>query len=213
MAYLTKYTFGKLCKKIEVNRKITLELFVNEIYNNPRIYNVFNKFEELFRRQVDLTIQHKKKIFLNDEVDFDEDVSNRVFIHIRRGDYLYWPSIDSPAALPLCWYQKNMNLFRKKLQNPLFVVFTDDFLYVKEHFSSVRDVVVSELNDVDDLKLMAKCQHGILSASSYAWWAAYIAKNGNPSGMFIAPLYWAGHKKLRWFPPYMKSHWLQYVEV
>lgn len=45
MAYLTKYTFGKLCRKIDVNQDITLELFIDIIYNNPRIYKVFNKFE------------------------------------------------------------------------------------------------------------------------------------------------------------------------
>lgn len=45
MAYLTKYTFSKLCKKIDVNQDITLELFIEKIYNNPRIYRIFNKFE------------------------------------------------------------------------------------------------------------------------------------------------------------------------
>lgn len=74
MAYLTKYTFGKLCKKIEVNRKITLELFVNEIYNNPRIYNVFNKFEVKYLFIYKLLLEDSEKF----QKTYYEEVPERI---------------------------------------------------------------------------------------------------------------------------------------
>jgi len=45
MAHLTNYTFSKLCRTVMVNREIDLELFTKEVYNNPKIYNIFNKLE------------------------------------------------------------------------------------------------------------------------------------------------------------------------
>jgi|688.fasta_scaffold496777_1 hypothetical protein len=45
MAHLTNYTFGKLCRKLSVNQEINLELFIKDVFNDPKIFSVFNKFE------------------------------------------------------------------------------------------------------------------------------------------------------------------------
>ena len=45
MAYLTNYTFGKLCRKLSVNQEIGLELFLKDVFNDPKIFSIFNKFE------------------------------------------------------------------------------------------------------------------------------------------------------------------------
>jgi hypothetical protein len=45
MAHLTNYTFGKLCRKLEVNQDIDLQLFLKEVFNDAKIYSIFNKFE------------------------------------------------------------------------------------------------------------------------------------------------------------------------
>ena len=45
MAYLTNYTFSKLSRKLEVKQEIDLELFLNKVYNDPKIFRLFNKFE------------------------------------------------------------------------------------------------------------------------------------------------------------------------
>jgi len=136
-----------------------------------------------------------------------------VFIHIRRGDYLSWPSSDFPAVLPLSWYTKCMDKTYEYYENPFFVVASDDFYYAYDVFSDRNDVYITAADKETDFALMALCQGGILSASSFAWWAACFAKDKNPNGRFLAPLYWAGHRKGEWHPPHIKSSFLEYVEV
>ena len=45
MAHITNYTFGKLCRKLNVNQEIDLVLFLNDVFNDPKIFSIFNKFE------------------------------------------------------------------------------------------------------------------------------------------------------------------------
>ena len=45
MAHLTNYTFSKLCRKLNINEEIDLELFLNKVFNDPKVFRIFNKFE------------------------------------------------------------------------------------------------------------------------------------------------------------------------
>ena len=54
-----------------------------------------------------------------------------VFIHIRRGDYLTWPDQDNPAVLDLDWYLKAMEYMDARINNPLFIILTDDIHYAR----------------------------------------------------------------------------------
>ena len=55
-----------------------------------------------------------------------------VFVHFRRGDYLYWPSKEFPAVLSLDWYKKAMSLIKEKIQNPIFILISDDNDLIKQ---------------------------------------------------------------------------------
>ena len=135
------------------------------------------------------------------------------FVHVRRGDYLNWPSRSAPAVLPLIWYQEQMNLVRSKYAKPFFVIVSDDGLYADEMFGHCEDVLVSYENEELDFALMSRCDGGILSASSFAWWAAYFARRNNKDAFFIAPLYWVGHCSKIWHPQNIETSWLTYAEV
>ena len=45
MAHLTNYTFGKLSRKLNVNQEIDLEIFLKQVFNDQKIFQIFNKFE------------------------------------------------------------------------------------------------------------------------------------------------------------------------
>jgi hypothetical protein len=135
----------------------------------------------------------------------------RVFVHVRRGDYLEFPSKLEPAVLPLEWYHACMDRLRSRYQDPVFVVCSDDRRYVSEMFSGIADVHVHHHSPYIDFALMSACDGGVLSPSSYAWWAAYFANRRRPGGVFVGPEFWCGHRAKRWYPAGIKSSFIEYV--
>lgn len=154
-------------------------------------------------------LRQASNIFKN----FPHDRTETFFVHIRRGDYVYWPSKTTPAVLPLKWYLEQMDQIRSKYVKPFFVVVSDDGPYVDEMFVMYEDVFVSHESEEVDFALMSLCDGGgILSASSFSWWAAYFTRR-NGATNFIAPLYWAGHRQRDWLPVGIKTSWLKYAAV
>jgi hypothetical protein len=138
---------------------------------------------------------------------------NLVFVHVRRGDYLTWPSREYPAVLDKHWYIQAMDQMRAKVKNPIFLLLSDDPYYAKDCFGDQPDILISENDMLVDLALMSQCQHGILSASSFAWWGAWFSKaHSDVEGTYIAPKYWGGHRKNEWMPEGFITNWITYIE-
>jgi hypothetical protein len=136
-----------------------------------------------------------------------------VFVHIRRTDYLYWPSKEFPGVININWYKRVMGLIKKKIQNPIFVLMGDDQQYIRNFFKENNSIIISDNKAEIDLSIMSLCNAGILSASSFAWWGAFFAKTRNEnSSYFIAPNYWLGHRKKKWFPDNFYTKWITYFD-
>jgi hypothetical protein len=145
---------------------------------------------------------------------FKIDRNNLFFVHVRRGDYTDWPSRVAPAVLPLFWYRAQMERIRAANPNALFVVVSDDKPYVDELLGVEKDVVIYCNDMMSDFAVMTGCLGGgILSASSYSWWASYFVRQGNSNAFFIAPNYWAGHRGGSWYPSLIQTSWINYVQV
>jgi hypothetical protein len=141
------------------------------------------------------------------------DQKSLVFIHVRRADYLTWPSREYPAVLDKHWYYRAMDQVRAKVENPTFLILTDDFYYARDCFGDEIDIMISDNDQSVDLALMSLCQHGILSASSFAWWGAWFSKaRSHDEGVYIAPKYWGGHRQKEWMPKGFVTHWIAYIE-
>lgn len=139
--------------------------------------------------------------------------SDLVFVHVRRGDYLSWPSAENPAALSDSWYKNAIETLSKRLVNPFFLLITDDFSFATKFFGSIENLVISNNNADFDFALMTLCNSGILSASTFSWWGAWISRNQHlNTGTFVAPKYWIGHSNKQWIPSGFKSDWLTYLD-
>ena len=57
--------------------------------------------------------------------------------------------------------------------------------------------------------IMKNCDGGILSPSTFAWWAAYFSQKK----IFYAPEYWHGHRKKKFHPQGFKTSFLNYKAV
>lgn len=156
---------------------------------------------------------HKKalKWFENRKINFK--LNTLIFVHVRRGDYLYWPSKDHPAFLNYEWYKKSILLIKKKLKvKPIFIIMGDDINYIKRNFKESKSLYISNNCPEVDLTIMSFCSSGILSASSFSWWGAFYSRfNKKNKGIFIAPKFWAGYRLKKWFPSKFKVEWITYL--
>lgn len=135
------------------------------------------------------------------------------FVHVRRGDYATFPSAVASAELPVEWFIEQMELIRAHHPETSFLVFSDDFIHATENFSDLDNTKVIDLPPRDSFRLMAASDDGILSPSSFSWWAARVAWE-RTNGTFIAPELWAGWNAGDWIPSKgIESKFLQYRPV
>jgi len=176
------------------------------------------KFTENLPNDLEIKGKHLERArFLISEMLSANPNRELVFIHIRRGDYVEWPSSTYPAVISAAWIFKAVNYFKNKLSYPIFLIFTDDRQYVEDIFLGKDDFVILKQSDpIIDLAIMSLCDFGILSASTFSWWAANFSRKRNSKTLnneFIAPNFWAGHASSNWFPPNFYTKWLTYLSV
>lgn len=168
--------------------------------------------EPFFKREVITSLTLKPQLLASAQKLLNRITNGKIpiFVHIRRGDYLRWPNKEYPAVLPASYYQKCIHILQSKIQNPFFIFTSDDPFYVKDVFGDLKNSYIAQGSSMEDFALMTQCQGGILSASSFAWWAAYFAHVNHGEGIFIAPKYWGGHRLGYWYPRYIESNLLTY---
>jgi hypothetical protein len=116
-----------------------------------------------------------------------------VSLHVRRGDYVTNPS--SLAFHGLCslnYYRRAINYISDRVDNPVFYIFSDDILWVRENLQLKHSCHYVESNEgmesYNDMRLMSQCQHHIIANSSFSWWGAWL--NPKADKIVIAPRIW-----------------------
>jgi hypothetical protein len=196
-----------------IEYRVTPGLFNSQIYFKAGYYQSEDMVDADIANTI--TLAQKNKIIADHFfVSLPGEDANRFFVHIRRGDYLNWPSHESPAVLPLHWYRSQMNNIRTGNPNALFVVVSDDKPYVDEFFSNEDDVVIACNDLMSDFAVMTKCLGGgVMSASSLSWWASYFIRRDNPDAYFVGPRYWAGSRDKKWHPECIFTSWISYEDA
>lgn len=126
-------------------------------------------------------------------------------VHVRRGDNV--PGADPGCEdkhlwhplRPLSYYLDAISYHSGKYKS--VAVFSDDIKWCKENIPANwfyegvtrppwddKDFKFSPVLDWIDLFLMNKCDHHVISNSSYAWWGAFLSKNNSP----VYPSPWYG---------------------
>ena len=89
----------------------------------------------------------------------------------------------------------------------------DDSYYLHDVFKESKNLIISKNSYEVYLIIMSYCLHGILSASSFAWWGAFYARSKHKQNTtFLAPKYWASHRKKKWHPANFQTDWITYIE-
>lgn len=109
-----------------------------------------------------------------------------VSVHVRRGDYLNLP--DRFPFVGKSYIRKAMKLFQ--IPDVAFIFTSDDVEWCKNNFKGDNIFYSEGENEYFDLCLASKCQHNILSNSTFSWWGAFL--NENTSKRVVAPKRWYG---------------------
>lgn len=137
-----------------------------------------------------------------------------VFLHLRRGDYLHFPDPAAPAVVDDAWVHGALATLREVLPRAQLVVCSDDLPYARALLAAEPGVRFCERGELGDLAVMAACDGGVLSPSTYSWWAAWFARQRlaaeGRQGHFIAPRGWVGHRRGQWYPEGFRFDWIDY---
>lgn len=129
-------------------------------------------------------------------------------IHIRRSDFLSWPSAEVPAVLPLSFYLDTLEWMTSANHDSVTLVFSDDpeyatdFVYIyNKHTANPGILKLVRLSSLDTFILLIFSSSGVISStfSLAAYLLAQCTLTARP-GPFLAPKYWLGHRQSRWFP-------------
>lgn len=115
---------------------------------------------------------------------------NRIFVHIRRGDYKHFTIFGKSTLLPYSYYKNQIGYFLDNWKNCFFIILSDEPDEAEKEFSYIENKMISKnYHPGIDFAIITKCDSGILSTSTFGWWAAYFIKN---KGIIFAPKYWMG---------------------
>ena len=155
----------------------------------------FFQSEKFFNKDKFLSEVKIKGPYLKEAQEFLKNIPEnftKIFIHVRRGDYLTEVFNNKRGInLPLDYYNKAIELVNKEINNPYYIILSDDVEFVEIAFNHLEHKVISHNSFVVDLAVMTLCDGGIISNSSYSWWGAFLLKNKK---VVIMPKHWYGWK-------------------
>ena len=130
------------------------------------------------------------KIETNKSLYSNIENTNSVCISIRRGDFLDKENIKKHFVCNEEYFKKAVEIMKQKIDNPQFIVFSDDIQWCKENLTFPKGTLFeSGLDPVwEKLRLMYSCKHFIISNSTFSWWAQYLSRNKEK--IVIAPNKW-----------------------
>jgi hypothetical protein len=181
------------------------------IYSEPA-FNYSDKFNNL-RASIYLEgYFQSEKYFLENETQIRDGISavpteavniNRiaaelmpetktVSLHVRRGDYTKPKNLKIHGVLSPSYYVRALETVNSSCGPGLTVcVFTDDVNWVEKNLqlpAGTRIISKHTNSMIEDLFLMARCDHHIIANSSFSWWGAWL--NPSKSKVVVAPKQW-----------------------
>lgn len=76
---------------------------------------------------------------------------------------------------------RSINFFKKQIQDPLFLIWSNDFTNLDQYFDSKEFIFV--INDkqkiISDFYLLTQCKYFIVGPSTFHWWGAWLSNFNN----------------------------------
>lgn len=176
---------------------VDTDYFQSERFFNPKKLNFIIKKQHL-----------KKAEKILDSLPSE---TTKIFVHIRRGDYLFHEYAGIRGInLPREYYENAIQCMCEEINDPYFIFISDDPEYVECCYRDIENKYISNNSMYVDVALMTLCDCGIVSNSSFSWWGAYLMYSRNK---VIFPKYWFGWKSKIESHPGIQPDWAEVMEV
>lgn len=111
------------------------------------------------------------------------------FVHVRRGDYV--SDAQTQQFHGVCgadYFRHGIERLRSAGADAFFV-FSEDRAWCDAHLAELPGVaIVDPAPAWEHLQLMSLCRHGVISNSSFSWWAAWLIPQ--PDKCIVTPARW-----------------------
>lgn len=173
----------------EYYKKISIKSYKKDIYlvGYWQSTKYFKDIDDVIRQEF---VPKEDRLECNKDLYSIIENTESVCVTIRRGDYVSNPKYKKIFYLcNLNYFKKAIEIMKKKINNPVFIFFSDDIEWVKENLK-VENAFYENGNDPvwEKLRLMSTCKHFIISNSSFSWWAQHLSNNANK--VVISPNKW-----------------------
>ena len=192
-----------------------------QLLNTPGFLKSINVGHFFFQKNIFLNLDSKIRI-KNNHIDsaklwlykniINYNNYDLVFIHIRLGDYKFWPR-EGPAILPDIWYENAVNKMNSLLENPFYIIISDEPNIASKIILPTKNSIISRNDIYTDLSLMTLCNNGILSASTISFWGMKLKiLNDDLKYHYFAPKYWYGYNQKKHLPEEFSLNNITFLE-
>ena len=197
--FLSRY---QLITAVKVIREPVLKKYTRESVAYEKIEGFFQsctwvkpgffQSEQFFQKRITKTLHIRERYNVEADlvlksVPFQAE---KIFVHIRRGDYKGHTAYGRSTILPLRYFEEQIAWFTANKSQPFFIFLSDEPAFIHNNFSDVKNKIISSGKHFGtDLAIMTKCENAILSPSSFGWWGSYLMQKRE---MVFAPKHWLG---------------------
>lgn len=170
----------------------------------------FSGYEKAIRSEFQIRPEFRKKFL--ERYGEQDPARKRVVVHIRRSDYAEFgnPEIGFDLCLPVSYYKRCLAQIGELDSADVYFV-GDDPEFSRKTFGNKPRFQHMAGTVIEDFQLIQSADIAVISNSTFAWWAAYLASK--PVARIYAPRYWLGFKVGREYPAgIMHPNW-QWTET
>ena len=189
--FKSKKTF--LIEHRDNDKKTYFKEIINYPLSNPAYIEGHFESEKYFSNDKEelqkiLTINNK---YINHKNKYVYLITkkNSVSLHIRRHKFSEEINeakknenilkSDNFSKDSILYAQKAIKYFRKKIKNPTFFIWSNDFVGLEHYFKDRDCVFVKNNNVIMDFYLFSLCKHFAVGGSTFHWMGAWLNNNKN----------------------------------
>ncbi len=112
-----------------------------------------------------------------------------VCVSIKRRSVIV-PELSEIYGYDIAYFYHAVDYIKERVENPVFIVFSDDIEWCKENFNPLVEIYYESGNDPiwEKVRLMSSCNHFIIHNSTFSWWAQHLSRNKDK--IVVSPVKW-----------------------